>query len=53
MRKSCSLLHQRYKDDLEKNKKEAVESDLILKRKDKDEEIQKSEAEDFGDWKLH
>ena len=49
MRKSCSLLHQRYKDDLEKNKKEAVESDLILKRKDKDEEIQKSEAEDFGD----
>ena len=49
MRKSCSLLHQRYKDDFEKNKKEAVESDLILKRKAKDEEIQKSEAEDFGD----
>ena len=41
MRKSCSLSHQRYKNDLEKNKKEAVESDLILKRKSKDEEIQK------------
>ena len=41
MRKSCSLSHQRYKDDLEKNKKEAVESDLILKWKAKDEEIQK------------
>ena len=40
MRKSCSLSHQRYKDDLEKNK-EAVESDLILKWKAKDEEIQK------------
>ena len=41
MRKSCSLSHQRYKDGLNKNKKEAVESDLILKRKAKDEEIQK------------
>ena len=39
MRKSCSLSHQRYKDDLEKNKKEAVESDLILKLKAKDKEI--------------
>ena len=41
MRKSCSLSHKRYKDNLEKNKKEAVKSDLILKRKAKYEEIQK------------
>ena len=41
MRKSCSFSHQRYQDDLEKSKKETVESDLILKRKAKDEEIQK------------
>ena len=32
MRKSCSLSHQWYKDDLEKKKKEAVESGLILKQ---------------------
>ena len=41
MRKSCSFSHQRYKDDLEKSKKETVESDLILKRKAKDGKIQK------------
>ena len=41
MRKSFNLSHQRYKDDLEKNKKEAVESDFVLKWKAKDEEIQK------------
>ena len=48
IRKSCSLFHQRYKDDLEKNKKEAVESDLILKQKAKDEEIQKVKQKILG-----
>ena len=48
MRKSCSLSHQRCKDDLEKNKKKAVESDLILKRKAKDEEIQKVKQKILG-----
>ena len=50
MRKSRSLSHQRYKDNIEKSKKEAVESDLILKWKAKDEEIQKVKQKD---WKLH
>ena len=40
MRKRCSLSHQWYKDNLEKNKKEAVESDLIQKRKAKDKDSQ-------------
>ena len=48
MRKSCSLSHQRYQHSLEKNKKEAVESDLFLKRKAKDEEIQKVKQEILG-----
>ena len=47
MKKSCSLSHQRYKDNLEKNKKEAVESDLILKQKAKDKEIQKVKQKVF------
>ena len=41
MRKRCSLSHQRYKGDSKKNKKEAVQSDLILLRKAKDSETQK------------
>ena len=48
MRKSCSLSHQRYKDNIEKSKKEAVESDIILKRKAKDEEIQKVKQKILG-----
>ena len=48
MRKSCSLSHQRYQHSLEKNKKEAGESDLFLKRKAKDEEIQKVKQEILG-----
>ena len=48
MRKSCSLSHQRYKGDLKKNKKEAIESDLFFKLKAKDEEIQKVKQKILG-----
>ena len=41
MTKSCSLSHQRYKGNPQKNKKEAVQSDLILMRKAKESKTQK------------
>ena len=53
MRKSCSLSHQRYKDDLEKKQETSCSIWSYSQAEGYGRGIVKSEAEDFGDWNLY